>query len=83
MHVRVRITRHCRDEIDGVALASFEVGLTYHVSASLGSYLLAIGCAEVILEDEVEQRRDDETQFRVNVRRWREAAAEVTRRRLR
>jgi hypothetical protein len=74
----VRIIRLCRDEIDGIPLRSFEVGLVYDVSASVGSYLIAIGCAEAVLEEEYEVRQEEERQFRVNVRRWRTMAADVS-----
>lgn len=78
--VRVRVTSVCADDLDGVPLSRFEPGLVYEVSASVGSYLIAIGCAEVVLEGEVEERTQDERQFRVNMRRWREVAADVSRR---
>lgn len=65
-----------------MALAGFEVGLVYHVSASVGSYLIAVGCAEAILEDETVERIEEE-QFRRNVKRWRDVAADVARRRRR
>jgi hydrogenase maturation factor len=77
--VRVRITRRCLDEIDGVELARFEVGLVYEVSASLGSYLIATGCAVAIVSDELAKRSLEEQQFRVNVQRWRRVAADATR----
>ena len=76
----MRITSRCEDEIDGVALANFEVGLAYEVSSSLGSYLLATGCADLILEDEIAESNDEQKLFRVNVKKWREVAADVTRR---
>lgn len=78
--VRVRITRLCRDEIDGVALDRFEVGLVYTVSPSLGSYLIATGCADAVLDEEVEDADEERRQFRVNMKRWREVAADFTRR---
>jgi hypothetical protein len=81
--VRVRVTRVCKDEVDGVPLAGFEPGLVYDVSASLGSYLIATGCAVAVLDDEVEERQEEEQQFRVNMRRWREVAADISRRRRR
>jgi hypothetical protein len=81
--VRVRITCGCGDEIDGVALSSFEVGLAYEVSTSLGSYLVAIGCAETVLDDELSPGEQEDQQFRVNVKRWRAVAAEATHRRSR
>jgi hypothetical protein len=73
----------CKDEIDGVPLARFEVGLVYEVSAALASYLLAIGCAEAVLDEELEPRHEEELQFQNNMKRWREVAADVNRRRRR
>ena len=78
-HVRVLVVRACLDEIDGVALEQFDVGLVYDVSASLGSYLVASGCAELVLDDEVRQEQQESEQLRVNVRRWREIAADFSR----
>lgn len=78
-HVRVLVVRPCLDEIDGVSLEQFEVGLVYDVNASLGSYLVASGCAELVLEDEVRQEQQESEQLRVNVRRWREMAADFSR----
>jgi hypothetical protein len=83
LRVRVRITRLCRDEIDGVALNRFEVGLIYEVSSSLGSYLIATGCAQLVLDEEVQGRDEEKREFRVNVKRWQQVAAEVSRRRRR
>ena len=81
--VRVRITRVCRDEFDGVAVHDFEVGLVYDVSTSVGSYLVATGCAETVLEDELSPGEQEEQQFRVNVKRWRAIAADTSRQRTR
>lgn len=64
-------------------MARFEIGLTYEVSAPLGSYLIATGCAEAIVLEREQQQRDEEREFQVNVRRWRHVAAEVTRSRRR
>jgi hypothetical protein len=77
--VRVLVVRTCLDEIDGVALEQLEVGLVYDVSASLGSYLVASGCAEPVLEDEVTPAQQESEQLRVNVRRWRDIAADFSR----
>ena len=62
-----------------MALDNFEVGVVYEVSASLASYLLATGCAEAVLEDELEPAVQEERQFRGNVKRWRAIAADVNR----
>jgi hypothetical protein len=77
--VKVRIVSACEDDIDGVALNRFEVGLVYEVSPSVGSYLIATGCAVPVLTDEIAESDEEEQQFRVNVRRWREVAADVNR----
>jgi hypothetical protein len=76
--VRIRITRHCRDEIDGVSLDHFEVGLTYNVDPSLASYLVAIGCAEPLDFASAERSSEDEQALRVNVRRWKQVAADLS-----
>jgi hypothetical protein len=78
--VRVRITRVCRDEIDGVPLARFQRGLVYEVDTSLGCYLVASGCAEVVLDGEMLREEEEQHQRRINVSRWRDLSAEVTRR---
>lgn len=77
--VRVRILRVCEEEIDGIPLGRFEPGLVYQVSPEVGSYLIAIGCAVPILEEEVKASDEEQRQFSVNVRRWREVAADVSR----
>ena len=76
----MRIKAPCDDEIDGVTLAHLEVGLVYHVSASLGSYLVSTGCAEAMLEDELDRGDNEEQEFRVNVQKWRQVAADAARR---
>jgi hypothetical protein len=55
------------------------VGLVYEVSASLGTYLITNGCAEPVMDGELESVTQDELQFRVNVKRWREVAADLSR----
>ena len=79
--VTVRITGRCHEVVDGVQLDRFEVGLIYDVNAALASYLIASRCAEAVIEDEVEHAKQEEQIFRVNVKRWRKVAADVSRRR--
>jgi hypothetical protein len=81
--VRVRITRRCRDIVDGVELERFVVGLIYSVDSSLASYLIANQCGEAVLDEEARAEQQDELQFEINVRRWRAVAADVIRRRSR
>jgi hypothetical protein len=78
--VQVRILRICAEDLDGVPLDRFEPGLVYQVSSAVGSYLIAIGCAVAVLDEEVKSSDEEARQFNVNVRRWREVAAEVSRR---
>ena len=77
----VRIIRLCRDEIDGVPLMQFELGMVYDVGASLGTYLVATGCAQAVLDEEAKALPTHDLEFRRSVRRWRDTAADVTRRR--
>ena len=81
--MRVRITRRCSDVIDGLALDTLMVGLVYDVSPTVGSYLIANGCADAVLEDEVDRAAEEERHFRANVTRWREVAADIGRHPLR
>jgi hypothetical protein len=76
----VRILRTCAEDLDGIPLDRFEPGLVYQVSAAVGSYLIAIGCAVAVLDEEVKPGEEEARQFTVNVRRWREVAADVSRR---
>jgi hypothetical protein len=50
--VRLRITRATSGSIDGIQLDHFELGQTYDVGTSIGSYLLAIGAAEPVVDDD-------------------------------
>ena len=79
--MRVRITRLCHDEVDGVPLMHFVVGVVYEVGASLGTYLVSAGCAEAVLEEEAKRLHTENLQFAQNVKRWRQIAAEFSRRR--
>ena len=79
-YVGIRITRLCEDEIDGVPLNHFQLGIVYRVDATVGSYLLATGCAEAVVEDELDTRHEDEVQFQFNMQRWQEVAADLSRR---
>ena len=44
--MRVRITRRVMDDVDGISLGLFQVGQIYDVSTAVGTYLLAMDCAE-------------------------------------
>ena len=48
--MRVRIVSEHPGEVDGVPLSAFQVGLTYEVSTSIGTYLIAMRCAELVVE---------------------------------
>ena len=50
MHVRIICPSD--DEVDGVELAQFEVGVIYHLDPSLATYLVVIGAAEVVMPDD-------------------------------
>jgi hypothetical protein len=49
--VRLRITRAISGSIDGIQLDHFETGQLYDVGTAVGSYLLAIGAAEPVVEE--------------------------------
>jgi hypothetical protein len=49
--VRLRITRAINGSIDGIQLDHFELDQLYEVGTAIGSYLLAIGAAEPVVED--------------------------------
>jgi hypothetical protein len=49
--VRLRITRSTNGSIDGIQLDHFEPGQLYDVGTAVGSYLLAIGAAEPVVEE--------------------------------
>ena len=49
--VRLKITRRLSGSIDGLQLSHFQVGELYDVGTSLGSYLLALGAAEPVLDE--------------------------------
>lgn len=50
-HVRLKITRRLSGSIDGLQLSRFAPGEVYDVGTSLGSYLLAVGAAEPVLDE--------------------------------
>jgi hypothetical protein len=50
--VQVRIICPSDDEVDGVELAQFQVGATYHLDRSLATYLVVMGAAEVVMSDD-------------------------------
>ena len=39
------------DDVDGISLGLFQVGQTYDVSTAVGTYLLAMDCAEPEVRD--------------------------------
>lgn len=49
--MRLKITRRLSGSIDGLQLAHFETGEVYDVGTSLGSYLLALGAAEPVVDE--------------------------------
>ena len=49
--MHLRITRRLSGSIDGLQLSRFEPGECYDMGTSLGSYLLALGAAEPVLDD--------------------------------
>lgn len=49
--MRIRIIKAVRGDLDGIPLASFQVGHTYDVSPSLGTYLIMEGRAEPLMDD--------------------------------
>ena len=48
--VRIRITQESTDSIDGIQLKQFRVGHIYDIAAALGSYLLCLGVAELVID---------------------------------
>lgn len=50
--MHVRITCPSDGEVDGVELAQFQVGVTYHLDPSLATYLVVMGAAEVVMPDD-------------------------------
>lgn len=48
--MRLKITRKLTGSIDGLQLSHFERGVVYDVGTSLGSYLLATGAAEPVID---------------------------------
>jgi hypothetical protein len=46
----LKITRELSGSIDGVQLSRFQTGQVYDVGTSVGTYLLAIGSAEPVIE---------------------------------
>jgi hypothetical protein len=46
--MRLRITQRLSGSVDGLPLSQFELGESYDVGTSMGSYLLAVGAAEPV-----------------------------------
>ncbi len=49
--MRVYMTRSERGEVDGIQLATFQVGLTYDVPATLATYLITSGLADPVTDE--------------------------------
>ena len=49
--MRIKITRRLSGSIDGIQLDRFAPGCLYVVGTSLGSYLLAVGAAEPVIDE--------------------------------
>ena len=50
--MRLRITRALSGSIDGIQLSHFVVGEVYDVGTSVGSFLLSVGAAEPVSDEE-------------------------------
>lgn len=50
--MRLRITRALSGSIDGIHLSQFVVGEVYDVGTSVGSFLLSVGAAEPVTNEE-------------------------------
>ena len=48
--MRLRITHQLKGTLDGVALDRFRVGDTYEVGTAIGSYLLALDAAILVID---------------------------------
>ena len=82
--MRVRMTRSHEGEVDGIDLKTFQEGLTYDVSPSLGTYLMTTGCAELAAADEPTPETSlSEVRFAAAVETFHEVAAEMRRARRR
>jgi hypothetical protein len=64
--VRVRITHPKPGFVDGVSVGEFQVGLIYDVSASIASYLMAMGCAEAVIAG-LPEKTGTEAKHSINV----------------
>ena len=49
--MRLRITRHVLESIDGIQLSAFRPGYVYEVGTIVGNYLLAVRAAEPVADD--------------------------------
>jgi hypothetical protein len=75
--MRVRITRRRSGEIDGIDLSAFDEGVTYEVSASLGTYLIMTSSAEPVIEHLARSLPTEEVQTKVAVTAPHEIAADT------
>ena len=48
--MRVCVTRSTQEEVDGIELGAFQVGLAYDVPAALATYLITSGFADPVMD---------------------------------
>ena len=72
--MRIRITRRRSGDVDGVALGGFEVGATYDVSSSVGTYLVTTRSAEAVAQ--AVGRPPSESRHRSGAPGYRDVAAD-------
>ena len=78
--MRVQMTRVREGEVDGIDLKTFQKGMTYDVSPSLGTYLITTASAELMADDEpTTERSISEVRFTAAVQTFHEVAAEMGR----
>ena len=82
--MRVRITRSREGEVDGIDLKTFQKGMTYDVSPSLGTYLVTTASAELVgADDRPPESTLSEVRFTAAVETFHEVAADMRRARRR
>ena len=75
--MRVRVTRIRKGEIDGIDLRTFQKGVTYDVTPSLGTYLVTTASADLVADDApMAEKSMSEIRFTAAVQRFHEVAAE-------
>ena len=76
--MRVRMTRVREGEIDGIDLHTFQKGVAYDVSPSIGTYLLTTASAELVEESEPATASSlSEVRLTAAVETFHEVAAEM------